>query len=106
MNTVRPRCLGTSQLVRARQRPQSDHHAPVVQIFEPLSTHSSPSRTALVRAPATSEPPLGSERNCIQSSSPFKMAGMCRRFCSSVPKSSRTAAHGERVGAWKRVGNS
>ena len=48
MNTVRPRCLGTSQLVRARQSPQSDHQAPVVHTFDPLSTHSSPSRTAVV----------------------------------------------------------
>ena len=75
MKTERPRCLGTSQLVRARQSPQSDHQAPVVQTFDPLSTHWSPSRTAVVRAPATSDPPLGSERNCIQSSSPFRMAG-------------------------------
>ena len=29
---------------------------------------------------------------------------MWRRFCSSVPKSSRTAAHGEMVGDWTRVG--
>ncbi len=103
---MRPRCLGTSQLVRARHRPQSDHHAPVVQIFDPLSTHSSPSRTALVRAAATSEPPLGSDRNCIQISSPFRMAGRCRCFCSSVPKSKRTAAHGDKVGAWIRAGYS
>ncbi len=106
MNTVRPRCFGTSQLVRARQSPQSDHHAPVVQILEPFSTHSSPSRTALVSAPATSDPPLGSERNCIQIASPLRMGGMWRSFCSSVPKSSSTAAHGEKVGAWIRVGNS
>ena len=46
MNTVRPRCLGTSQFVRARHSPQSDHQAPVVQTFEPFSIHSSPSRTA------------------------------------------------------------
>ncbi len=106
MNTVRPRCLGTSQLVLARHRPQSDHQAPVVQIFEPLSTHSSPSLTALVRAAATSEPPLGSDRNCIQISSPFRMAGRCCRFCSSVPRSKRTAAQGEKVGAWIRAGYS
>src|SRR3546814_13836315 len=49
MNTVRPRCLGTSQLVRARHSPQSDHHAPVVLAFDPLSTHSSPSRPTLDR---------------------------------------------------------
>ena len=50
MNTVSPRCLGTSQFVRARHSPQSAHQAPVVQILEPLSTQSSPSRTALVNA--------------------------------------------------------
>ena len=76
MNTVRPRCLGTSQLVRASTRPQSDHQAPVVHTLEPFSIHCSPSRTAVVSAPATSEPPLGSERNCIHSSSPRRMAGM------------------------------
>ena len=106
MNTVRPRCLGTSQFVRARHRAQSDHHAPVVHTFEPLRIHSSPSRTAVVSAPATSEPPLGSERNCIQISSPFRMAGMCCSFCSSVPKSSSTAVHGAKVGAWNRLGYS
>ncbi len=98
MNTLSPRCLGTSQFVRARHRPQSDHQAPVVQIFEPFSTHSSPSRTAVVWAPATSEPPLGSERNCIQISSPFRMAGMWASFCSSLPNSRRTAAQGAKVG--------
>ena len=106
MKTVRPRCFGTSQFVRARHRPQSDHQAPVVQTFEPLRTHSSPSRTAVVSAPATSEPPLGSDRNCIQISSPFRMAGMWRCFCSSVPKSSSTAAHGVNVGTWIRDGYS
>ncbi len=106
MKTVRPRCLGTSQLVRARHRPQSAYHAPVVQIFEPFSTQSSPSRTAVVSSPATSEPPLGSERNCIHTSSPFKMAGMWAFFCSSVAKSSSTAAHGENVGIWMWAGNS
>ena len=106
MNTVRPRCFGWSQLVRARHRPQSDHHAPVVHTLEPLSTHCSPSRTAVVSAPATSEPPLGSDRNCIQSSSPFKMAGRWRSFCSSVPNSRMTAAQGDSVGIWNRNGYS
>jgi hypothetical protein len=36
MNTVRPRCFGRSQFERAKQSPQSAHHAPVVQIFEPF----------------------------------------------------------------------
>ena len=98
MNTLRPRCLGTSQFVRARQSAQSAHQAPVVQIFEPLSTHSSPSRTAVVRAPARSEPPLGSDRNCIQKASPLRMGGTWRAFCSSVPNSRMTDMHGVMVG--------
>ncbi len=103
---MRPRCLGTSQLVRARQSAQSDHQAPVVQIFEPLSTQTSPSRTAEVSAPATSDPPLGSERNWAQIASPRRIGGMCLRFCSSVPKSRRTLMQGAKVGTWIRSGNS
>ena len=76
----------------------------MVQTFEPLRIHSSPSRTAVVSAPATSEPPLGSDSNCIQSSSPLRIAGRWRSFCSSVPNSSSTAAHGANVGAWIRNG--
>src|SRR5262245_804412 len=103
MNTESPRCLGTSQFVRISARPQSDHHAPVVQILEPLMIHSSPSRTAEVCAPATSEPPDGSERSCIQISSPLKIFGKCSFFCSSVPNSSSTDAHGWKVGTWMRA---
>ena len=106
MKTVSPRCFGTSQFVRARQRPQSDHQAPVVQIFDPLSTHWSPSRTAVVSAAATSDPPLGSDRNCIHSSSPRRIGGRWRCFCSSVPNSRITAAHGTNVGTWIRHGKS
>ena len=50
MNTDSPRCFGTSQFVRARHRPQSENHAPVVHTFEPLRIHSSPSRTAVISA--------------------------------------------------------
>ena len=95
MNTVSPRCFGTSQLVRARHSPQSDHQAPVVQIFEPFEHPLVTVPDGGGQRPATSEPPLGSERNCIQISSPRRMAGMCRCFCSSVPKSRRTAAQGD-----------
>ena len=104
MNTDRPRCFGTSQFVRARHRPQSENHAPVVHTFEPFRIHSSPSRTAVINAPATSEPPLGSDSSCIHSSSPRRMAGRWRSFCSSVPNSNSTAAHGANVGAWIRNG--
>jgi hypothetical protein len=106
MNTVSPRCLGTSQFVRARHSPQSDHQAPVVHTLEPLSTHSSPSRTAVVVTPARSDPFPGSERSCIQISSPRRIAGTWRCFWSSVANSSRTAMHGFMVGAWSRIGYS
>jgi len=36
MKTVSPRFFGTSQSVRARHSAQSDHHAPVFQIFDSL----------------------------------------------------------------------
>ncbi len=104
MNTVSPRCFGTSTFVRVRHRPQSDHQAPVVQTFEPFRIHSSPSRTAVVCAPATSDPPLGSDSICIQISSPRRIAGTCWRFCSSVPKSSRIVMHGVIPGTWRRNG--
>ena len=86
--------------VRARHIAQSLYHAPVVQIFDPLRIHWSPSRTAEVTAPAASDPPPGSERNCAQISSPRSIAGMCRCFCSSVPNSINSAMHGMNVDAW------
>ncbi len=43
-------------------------------IFEPLMTHSSPSRTALVRIEATSEPASGSVTAIAATISP-RMAG-------------------------------
>ena len=55
-----PRCLGASGSVRARHMIQSDRCASVVQIFAPLITYSSPSRTARVLNEARSEPDSGS----------------------------------------------
>ena len=43
--------------------PQSQKWAPVVQIFWPFTTHSSPSWTAVVRRPARSDPAEGSLKN-------------------------------------------
>ena len=57
---VMPRCLGTSGLVRAINKPNFEMWARVVHTFWPLRTHSSPSRSALVERPATSEPAPGS----------------------------------------------
>ncbi len=51
----------------------------VIQSLLPLMTHSSPSRTARVRNPATSEPASGSDTAIAATMSPA-IAG--RRYCS------------------------
>ena len=56
-----PLCFGVSGSVRAAIQPQLERWAPVVQIFCPLMTKSSPSWTALVWSEARSEPAPGSE---------------------------------------------
>ena len=53
--------------------------------FCPLTTKSSPSRTALVCNEARSEPELGSENPWHQISSALRILGIKRFFCSSVP---------------------
>ena len=59
----------------------------VIQFLVPLSTHSSPSWTAVVRIEAGSEPASGSERAKAGESSPVAQRGRKRSFCSSLPKS-------------------
>ena len=53
--------------------------------FWPVTTHSSPSRTALVCSDAMSEPAPGSENSWHHTSLPVAMPGRNRSFCSSVP---------------------
>ena len=53
---VMPWCFGTSGSVRASKMPSRCGARPSFQTFCPLTTHSSPSRTARVRSPARSEP--------------------------------------------------
>ena len=72
---VMPRCLGASQSVRARSMPQSATWADEVQTFWPLTTYSSPSRSALVRSPARSEPALGSLKSWHHTWSPRRIGG-------------------------------
>ena len=60
-NMVRPLCLGSVGSVRVIRKAYWQFWALVVKIFCPLMTHSSPSRTARVLAPAMSDPPSGSE---------------------------------------------
>ena len=57
----------------------------VMNAFEPLITHSSPSRTARVVAPPASEPKPGSVRPNPASASPVTSFGSQRARCSSVP---------------------
>ena len=57
----------------------------VTHIFVPLTTYSSPSRTARVRIACTSEPHSGSVIENAPRSSPVAIRGRQRSFCSSVP---------------------
>ncbi len=56
------------------------------QVFWPLMTKWSPSRTASVRRFARSDPASGSENPWHQWSSALRMLGTHRSFCSSVPQ--------------------
>lgn len=59
-NIVRLWCLGAAGSVLVMRKTYWQLCAPVVNIFEPLMIHWSPSRTALVLQVAMSEPPSGS----------------------------------------------
>src|SRR5262245_7967650 len=61
MITEIPRWRGASGSVRTHSHSWVDLCAPLFQIFDPLITHSSPSRTARVRRLARSVPAFGSE---------------------------------------------
>ena len=58
-----PLCFGWSGSVRAIRIPNCAWCAPLDQIFEPLTTYSSPSRSALVARFARSEPASVSENS-------------------------------------------
>jgi hypothetical protein len=58
----------------------------VMNAFEPLITHSSPSSRAVVRVAPASEPPPGSVSPNAPSFSPAASAGSHSCFCSSEPK--------------------
>ena len=91
-NAVIPRCLGTSQFVRASSSPKSAVAAPVDQTFCPVTSQSSPSRSALVVSPARSEPAPGSLNSWHQVISPVTVGRMNRRLRSSLPCSTSTGA--------------
>src|SRR6185437_4983627 len=56
-----------------------------MNVFDPLRTYSSPSRTAVVFIDATSEPAPGSERPNEQRMGSSRSGGSHSAFCSSVP---------------------
>ena len=90
MSTTRqemPRCLGTSGSVRTKSAHQSARWPFDVHVFCPVTTKSSPSRTARVRSDARSEPASGSLIPWHQMSSARTIRGSSSRFCCSVPYS-------------------
>ena len=88
-----PRCLGTSQSVRAMSMPKSAFLALDVHTFWPLTTNSSPSRSARVCRPARSEPAPGSEYSRHIPTSSSSSGRMKRSFSESVPNVSTVLAH-------------
>ncbi len=80
-----PACFLTSGSVRTSVKIQSPCWPRVVHVFCPLTIQSSPSRTAVVRRLARSEPASGSEKPCDHQMSRLAVFGRKRSFCSSVP---------------------
>ena len=78
-------CLGASGSVRASRMPHSARWAADVHTFCPVTTHSSPSRSARVVMLARSEPASGSLNSWHHTSSPRSMGARYRSFCASVP---------------------
>ena len=68
-----------------------------MNVLEPFSTQSSPSRSALVAIPAMSEPAPGSLIARAHTFSPLITDGRYRDFCSAVPN---LANHGEDMSVW------
>ena len=83
---VSPACLATDESVRQISSPHAENRAPELHTFCPLTTHSSPSRTARVPSPARSEPAPGSENSWQHSTSVRRNGRMNRACCCSVPK--------------------
>ena len=86
-----PFCLrSASGSVRHSTKIQSACCPRVVHAFWPLITQSSPSRTALVRSEARSEPASGSEKPWHHQMSRLAVAGRNFSFCSCDPKLAMT----------------
>jgi hypothetical protein len=85
-STLMPWCLGASGSVRTNVSTTSASWAPEVHTFCPLTTKWSPSRSALVRSDARSEPAPGSlmPSAAVISARRIGTAHFC--CCSAVPK--------------------
>ena len=84
-----PFAPGASGSVRATTITRSALMPLVMKVFDPLSTHPSPSRRAVVRMPCRSLPAPGSVIAIAVISSPRQKPGSQRCFCSSVARSRR-----------------
>ncbi len=85
-----PAPLSSAGRVRAKVTNRSASGALVIQRLSPLRTHSSPSRTAVVRSPAGLEPAPGSVSAKDATTSPDASRPSHSAFCSSVPKPTST----------------
>ena len=83
MMNVMPWCFGTSGLVRVSSIPQLQNWAAEFQTFWPVTTNSSPSRTARHARLARSEPAPGSLNSWETEISPDNIFGMKYALCSS-----------------------
>ena len=79
---------GASASVTANTVMRSATEPWLMNRFDPVRTYSSPSRTAVVRIAAASEPASASVRANAMSHSPDASRGTQRACCSSVPASS------------------
>ena len=70
-----PWCLGTSGSVRTSSMPRSQNCAAEFHTFWPVTTNSSPSRTARHARPARSQPAPGSLNSWHHASSPDSSRG-------------------------------
>ena len=82
--------LGPGPPVRATSETKSARVPLVMKIFEPLMTQSPPSRRAVVRIAATSDPAPGSLMPIDAIFSPRMAGARNSRFCSGVPRASMT----------------
>ena len=87
-----PRCFGTSGSVRASSIPKSAESAPEFHTFCPVTTHSSPSRSARVPTLARSDPDPGSLKSWHHAASPSAMPRTSSEIRASLPCSSKVGA--------------